>query len=256
MREYRLLFVSGASGSGTTLMSEILAESEKVMAVAGKHRTLSRAQDESAFRLAKQVNRTTRDLWDREADVQTYLAAKNQLPGMVDELLKFDQYAETTHVIIKRSAPFYKGDRYRPDMLDMLELFPNLRILIVYRDPRAATYSCQRRGFALNLRNMAVICEEQLTFLSAQLETIDPALYKVVQYEKWMQHGAAVTGEIAEFAGIPKQTLVAAVQGSRLDGSKNNQWRVGLSDEDAHFLDEFFNEQRRRRWAFLEKACE
>ncbi|MBK8139375.1 MAG: sulfotransferase [Chloroflexi bacterium] len=256
MKDYRLLFVSGASGSGTTLMAEILTASENVMAVAGKHRTLSRAQDEDAFRLAKRVNRTTRELWDRQADVQTYMAAKNRLPGMIDELLQFKQHAGTTHVMIKRSAPFDKGDRYRPDMMDMLELFPNLRILIIYRDPRAATYSCQRRGFALNLRNMAIICEEQLTYLSAQLETIDPALYKVVQYEKWMQQGVTITEEIAEFAGIPKQALVEAVKGNRLDGGKNNQWRAGLTDEDAHFLDEFFSAQRRRRWAFLEKACE
>lgn len=255
MRAFRLLFVSGASGSGTTLLAKILTASPHVVAVAGKHRTLARGQD-PAFLLAKRINWTTRDLWDRHGDVKTYLQARQALPGMVQELLQYEQHASTTHVVIKRSAPFYKGDRYRPDMQDVVDLFPDTRILVIYRDPRAATYSSFRRGFALNLHNMAVICEENLTLLSAQLQALEPGMYKAFRYETWMRHARTVTRDIAAFAGLPEQLLVDAAERSNLDIGKNDQWRNELSEEDAAFLDTYFSDERVRRWDFLEKVSQ
>ncbi|NOG51703.1 MAG: hypothetical protein HND48_21435 [Chloroflexi bacterium] len=128
MRDFRLLYVSGASGSGTTLLAQILAAAPQVVTVAGKHRTLSREKD-PAFRLAKRINWTTRDLWDRHGDVSLYAQARQALPRLVQELLQYEQHAATTHLVIKRSSPFYRGDRYRPDMQDIVDLFPNSRIL-------------------------------------------------------------------------------------------------------------------------------
>ncbi|MBC6955887.1 MAG: sulfotransferase [Chloroflexi bacterium] len=255
MRDFRLLYVSGASGSGTTLLAQILAAAPQVVTVAGKHRTLSREKD-PAFRLAKRINWTTRDLWDRHGDVSLYAQARQALPRLVQELLQYEQHAATTHLVIKRSSPFYRGDRYRPDMQDIVDLFPNSRILVIYRDPRAATYSSFRRGFAPNLHNMAVVCEEHLTLLSAQLQALDAGSYMAFRYETWMQHAQAVTRDVAAFAGLPEQVLLDATERKRLDSSKNDQWRNELSPEDAAFLDTFFNEKRTRRWGFLESVSQ
>jgi hypothetical protein len=46
----------------------------------------------------------------------------------------------------------------RPLLQDVDEMVGNVQFVVMYRDPRASSYSTLRRGFDKDLRGLAVLC--------------------------------------------------------------------------------------------------
>jgi hypothetical protein len=249
-RDYHFIFVVGAAGSGTTMLTRILSGPAQAVCLGGKYTTIPES-DRRATRLARGFNLAITHLWDRKAPAERYNQARQVLPQLVDGLLAEEGYRQKSHVIYKRSAPFNPGDRHRPDLSDLFELFPNSRVVIIYRDPKASTYSSLRRGYAENLRASAVICEEQLTYLSAQLATLDSHCYAILNYEAFCERPEEVVGPLAALCQLPEGELLAAMRRENVSGGRNERWASELSQVDGEFLNGFFNERRLAQWPLL-----
>lgn len=248
---YRLIFLSGAEGSGTTLLTRLLSSPDNVVTISGKHRTIPR-EDQEVFKLAKKFNDLTKTLWDRKGTMQAHLNAKLEMPKVIEKFSTYERYRHVTHLLMKRSAPFYKGDQYRPDIADVLDLFPNARIIFAYRDPRASTFSMYRREFVENLREAAVICEEQLTYFAAQLSTLSREMYRVVNYESFCAFPEKLATDLATFCELPLDVILKAIQEEKVDATRNDLWQKELTGEEINFLNDFFNSRRKAQWKLLE----
>jgi hypothetical protein len=246
-----ILFLSGAEGSGTTMLARILSNAGQVMTISGKHHTITREADREAFKLLKRFNRMTKFLWDRRGTVENHLQAKKKMVEVIKDFAALERYQHITHFLLKRSAPFYKGDRYRPDAADVLDLFPDVRMIMTYRDPRASTFSALRRGFAGNLREAAVVCEEQLTYISAQLATLSTAQYRVIPYEAFCASPEKFTPDLAAFCGFSTEALLKAIEQEQIDNTRNDLWQQSLTPGEMEFLDQFFNPRRIVQWKLL-----
>jgi hypothetical protein len=165
-RAYRFTFITGASGSGATLLARILGMPGNAISFGGNYTSIQ--EGDEGYPMIRAFNAATAQMWDRHADQAVYEAARQRAPRVLDELLSLPACAAKTHIIHKRSTPFFKGDRFRPDLADISRVFNEPRLLVVYRNPCASTYSSLRRGFAGNVRQMAIICQERLTHLAAQ----------------------------------------------------------------------------------------
>jgi len=248
--EARFVFVVGASGSGTTLLTEVLSAPPGAASLGGNH---VRLPDESpeAVRLVTAFNHANQALWDRHAELGERRAARVRLAASYRELLDLPAYRALTHVLYKRSAPFMLGDRYRPDLGDIVELFPGARTVVAYRDPRASTVSALRRGFAQGLGRCASITEDSLTYLSAQLATLPEESYRVVGYEAFCADPTAHARTLAPFLGLDAEALVAAVRGRAIDPRRGQRWPRELDDEASAALDRFFDARRLAQWPLL-----
>jgi hypothetical protein len=249
-RPFTMLFLSGASGSGTTLLTKILSAPKCVLGIGGKHRTVP-TSDTEAFHLTDRFNQVTTALWDREGDYLKHAVAAGEVRDIIGQFLSYPQYSGVTHLLAKRSAPFHEGDRFRPDFGDLLDAFPDLRIIVTIREPRASTYSTYRRDFVDNLRYAAVVCEERLTYLSAQIATLRRDRFRVISYEDFCERPHGYGRMLAEFCGLPEDEVMAAIDAEQPDPTKNQLWQTALTPEEQTFLTDFFSERRRRQWAFL-----
>jgi len=249
-QNYRFIFIVGAEGSGTTMLTRILSAPKNAVGLGGNFTTIKDSEKE-AFALVEQFDNANADLWDRKASHEICLRAKGELPRLISRLRHLEDYAKVSHVVYKRSAPFFKDDRFRPDLADLPEIFEDLRIILIYRDPRACTFSALRRGFGENLRQCAVITEEQLTYLAAQLATLDAASYRVISYEKFCAEPEALTSQLAEFCGLPEMALGRAVIKEKLDPATNDRWQQELTAADRDFLNKFFDDRRLAQWQLI-----
>ncbi len=257
-RHYQFIFVIGVEGSGTTMLTGILGKPARVVGLGGSwEATTIPRHDKEALLLRAKFNRATLKLWDRAASWAEHLEAKQSLARTIDRLLRMEKYAHATHVLYKRSAPFKKSpgyylrDRYRPDLSDLPEVFGDLRIIAIYREPRASTHSCFRRRFREELRQCAVISEEQLTYLSAQLASLDRSLYRIINYEKFCAAPQNVVRELSNFCGLPADELASGVEQREVAEGMNERWRRELAPADRDFLDGFFDDRRLAQWQFL-----
>lgn len=251
-----MVFLTGASGSGTTLLTRILSSPSSVMTIGGKHRAIKR-DGSDLFRQASRFNRLTKWMWDRTATVEQYHKARRELSPTLAWIQAHERAASITHFLFKRSAPFYNGDQYRPDLLDLIELFPQIKIVLVYRDPRASTYSSFRREFAENLRYASVICAEQLTYLSAQLAALPSEQVHVIGYEAYCADPLPMTRALAAFLGIDAagtDEMLRTVEAEKVDPTTNDRWQRECDSDEADFLNRFFG-ARQPLWGALHTAA-
>ena len=247
---YRFIFIVGASGSGTTMLTRLLSSPEGCVGLGGNHVSIPES-DKQAYGIARRFRKANDRMWDRTSSTSRADRGRREMLELIDELRALPAYNDVNRVVFKRSAPFHRGDRYRPDLSDLGGMFDDLRIIVVHRDPRASTASSHRRKFANNLRACAVITEEQLTYLSSQLDTLDPAGYMSFAYEQFCREPVEGMGRIAEFCGLPRELLERAIQSEGIDPDRNEAWSKRLDSEDRSFLDRFFDDRRARQWPRL-----
>jgi hypothetical protein len=157
-------------------------------------------------------------------------------------------FADRSHFIFKRSFPFGGGDRHRPDLFDIAGLPAENRIVLIYRDPCAASYSTLRRGFDTDLRRLALRCAEHLTWLDAQLRAIDPERVLVVSYRRLCQAPDAELQRLSAFCGF---AVARGDIGESLEPDADARYRRELPVALAKWLDDLFDARRRRQWHAL-----
>jgi hypothetical protein len=246
-----LIFIIGASGSGTTMLTRILSKSQEVIGLGGNFDEIPR-EDKKARNMARLFHEGTRRLWDTKTDFKAHWDAKRTLYSIINDFFKLDAFVNATHFLHKRSAPFWwSGDRYRPDMTDLFDMFEDIKVIVIYRDPKSSTYSSLRRGFFNNLRESAVICEEQLTYINAQIQWIDIKSRMIINYEEFCEHPVKMIKDIAAFCKLDQETLIQATLDENVKPTQIDRWKNSLSREEIDNLDAFFNEIRIAQWHSL-----
>lgn len=253
----KLVFIVGVEGSGTTMMSRILGTTSDVEVVLGNYNSLreSSALDlrelpETATAMGT-VAASTKTVWDRNADFADVATAKQELIAATNILLSTEELGTTSHIVYKRSAPFFVGDRHRPDLLDIAELFADVKILVMTRDPKSSTYSAYRREFVDNLRHGAIVCEEQLLLLSAKLEVLPEEQRLVVSYERFCSEPEYCLGRVAAFCHLDAGRLKSSLAQESIKPAQNRLWQENLSAGDQDFLSNFFNVARMQQFKRL-----
>ncbi len=232
------------------MLTRLLCSPAGCVGLGGNHVSIPKA-DKRAYGIARRFLKANDRMWDRTSSTSRVDAGRREMLELIDELRAMPVYNDINRVVFKRSAPFHRGDRYRPDLSDLTGMFDDLRIIVVHRDPRASTASSHRRKFADNLRACAVITEEQLTYLSSQLATLDPAGYMSFAYEQFCREPVEWMGRIAEFCGLPREPLEQAIQSEEIDPGRNEAWKQQLDSESRGFLNRFFDDRRARQWPRL-----
>ena len=242
-KSYQLVFIVGSEGSGNHMLRCILRAPKCVVRVS--------KEDHYARELMKRLHPVEMLAWDRYAEFQIKALALRQMRVIIDQLMAIPDYRSFTHFLSGRSAPLHFGDRLRPVLSDLLETFPDVKIIVPYRDPRASTASSARRGFNEHLTRSAVIAEEQLTYLSAQLSTFPESAYMVISYEDFCDRFEFYTEKLADFLGLDAQELTDAARKEDVRPGRNERWKEELDPASIEFLNKFFDDRRRQQWPLL-----
>src|SRR5208337_651581 len=163
----KLIFIGGAEGSGTTVLLRLLSAPDGCASFGGNFQKLPDHPD--AKPLANAFMAANSRVWDRKLSFEEHERGRRDWRAATDRILAASAFAETVRYIFKRSSPFAAPrEQFTPDLWDIFALSPDCKIVLIYRDPRAATYSAFRRKFDSDLRRLAVVCNEQLTWLAGQ----------------------------------------------------------------------------------------
>jgi Sulfotransferase family len=252
-RTKRFIFIGGAEGSGTTLLLRLLSSPNCCVSLGG---SLQKLPD---FPVCKQLAdafiAANNLVWDRKLSFEEQDDGRSKWHVAMDHILAVPAFAQTSHYLFKRSFPFrvtaLPRDRHTPDLWDILELWPDVRILVIYRDPRAATYSAFRRKFDSDLRRLAVVCSEQLTWLAGQVRAIGSERIRIVSYARLCADPGAALEPVANFCDIPYDQLSDAIGSEKFDTNADSRWSHELNKANSNWLDRFFNCRRLRQWEIL-----
>jgi hypothetical protein len=246
----QFIFIGGVEGSGTTLLLRLLSSPSGCASLGGNYVKLP--DHPEARSLAEAFERTNRRVWNRKLSFQDQEDGYQQWRASMDRILASSAFKDTSHFLFKRSFPFAQPrDQYAPDLWDILGLWPDVRILVIYRDPRAATFSAFRGKFDSDLRRLAIVCSEQLTSLAAQVRAIGPRQVRIISYRQLCEDAPRVLRPVADFCAIPFDQVNTAVQAEPMDAATDTRWARELGAKDTAWLDRFFNDRRRRQWDIL-----
>ena len=110
---YRFVFLIGASGSGTTLLTRLMGAQKGCVALGGNHISIPRGE-KAAYSIARKFKKANDRLWDRQATSEESLGGGHEMLALIDQLLEMDGYEDISHVVFKRSAPFHRGEQVSP----------------------------------------------------------------------------------------------------------------------------------------------
>jgi hypothetical protein len=249
----RYVFIGGAEGSGTTLLLRLLSSPGGCASLGGNYFKLPNHPE--AEPLAQAFERANRRVWNRKVSFRDQEEGFEQWRAAMDRILESPAFNATSHFVFKRSFPFAQPrDQYAPDLWDILRLWPGVRIVVIYRDPRAATFSAFRGKFDSDLRRLAVACSEQLTALAAQVRAIGPDRVRILSYRRLCEDATGVLGPLTDFCSVPLDQVIAAVQAEPIDNTTDARWARELGGRDIACLNRFFDDCRHRQWEILAAA--
>ncbi len=147
------IFITGTTGSGTTMLSRVLSHHDTAVSLGGDHikvpPTPSRRVSTGFFRhehvevarlLLRRLHDASARMWDGHVSDEVYAKARGRVRDLIREIMDLEALRPMTHVFWKRTFPFIRGsDRHWPDLRDLEDVFPDARIVVIYRDPRAST---------------------------------------------------------------------------------------------------------------------
>jgi hypothetical protein len=198
----------------------------------------------------------TKTLWDREQDLADRLRAQQEWAALGAAMAASPAFPGVTHLVLKRSYPF-GGFPYRfcPDITDLLDLPFEPRVLAIYRDPCAATYSALRRGFDTDLYRLAARCANFLAVLAGQMRAMAPEQCHFLSYAAFCAAPDQFLPPLARFCGLPEAPIRIAAQAEGLLGDADRRYAEELAPADVAWLEGFFNARRRAQWAILEHGA-
>ncbi len=153
-----LIFIVGASRSGTTMLNQLLGRNSQILALNELHyigdrwRTtkaeswdLDRAEQETARLLAT----ARRSIWDSSPTSQELQEASEIMSGLEREQTgPADVYARTLDYLCRRAGKSLVIDQTPRNIFfarEMLDRFPGAQVVQLSRDPRAVLYSQRNR---------------------------------------------------------------------------------------------------------------
>ena len=192
---------------------------------------------------------------DRKASFTENREAKRQWRAVWERILTSSSFVDTTHFVFKRSFPFGSPrERFVPHLWDVDDVIGDVQFTVMFRDPRASTFSTLRRGFDRDLRRLAVLCSEQLTMLSAQAETLPEDRLNVVSYSRLCLRPAETLAPLVTCLGLDSNEVHAAIAQELPGPLVDDRYERVLSPDQVTWLDEFFDNRRSRQWEFLKIA--
>ena len=250
----RLIFIAGAEGSGTTLLRRLVAAPD---CCASFGRDIAKMLEQpEAEELFTGFEEASRRLWDRLLTLREHEQARQDWHRIAALMAASPGFAAVTHFVMKRSFPFGPTqERSCPDLWDVLALPIETRIVAIYRDPCAATYSALRRDFGTDLHRLAVRCANHLIFLAGQMRAIDPTQRRIISYPALCAAPAAVLEPLAEFCGLPAAPMLEAASGEGILNDTDRRYANELAPSDVAWLEAYFSPGRRRQWEILERGA-
>ncbi len=246
----KLIFIGGAEGSGTTVLLRLLSAPDGCASFGGNFQKLPDHPD--AQPLANAFMAANSRVWDRKLSFEEHERGRRDWRAAMDRILAAPAFAETARFVFKRSSSFAAPrEQFTPDLWDILTLSSDCKIVLIYRDPRAATYSAFRRKFDSDLRRLAVVCNEQLTWLAGQARAIGPERVRIISYGRLCTNPAGVLKPVADFCTIPFDQVNEAIRHERMHANPDSLWMAELGRLDVDWLNTFFDGPRRRQWAIL-----
>ena len=246
----RFIFLGGAEGSGTTLLLRLLSAPTTCTSLGGNYFKIP--EHPAAKPLTDAFNAAHADLSDRSLPLAEHLAARAAWHAATDAICASPAFSEHDVLVFKRSFPFgADGDLRTPDLWQAVDLIADTRIVVIYRDPCASSYSALRRGFDTDLRRLALRCAQQLTWLAGQLQAIGPGVARVVNYAGLCKSPEGILARLAAFCDLPATALQAAAVNERMAGDTDQLYATELPAAQRDWLEAFFDGRRRRQWETL-----
>jgi hypothetical protein len=246
------IFIAGAEGSGTTLMSRLLAAPQTCASLGGLYYKIP--PSEEAQRLVEEFRSAGRLTWDRKISFAEHLNARENWKRAWQRILACEAFTGVTHFVFKRSFPFATPrEQFVPYLWDIDDLIGQPLFVIMYRNPCAAVYSTLRRGFDTDLRRLAVLCSEQLTNISAQAQTIDESRLKVVSYKDLCMRPSETIEPLLGTCALDREQVLSAVARELPTPSVDDRYRRELGTNEVTCLEQFFDKRRRKQWNYLKE---
>jgi hypothetical protein len=188
-------------------------------------------------------------VWSKRTDFKQHEFHLNRFSQIIDNMCEIESIKEVTHFILKRSI--LDDDDYWLDFHDILKIQPDAKLVVVYRDPRAAAYSAFKRD-AGNLKQCAMRQMEQLGMISMLISSLAPEQYIVLGYDGLCKHLKECTSEMSKLCGIDRNDLFNSMRKIKIISGRNNVWEQELSSSDGMRLDLFFR-RREAQWLNFRK---
>lgn len=129
------------------------------------------------------------------------------------------------------------------EMQALLSPHADIKILALYRDPVAMTFSHEE--WDGGPRNHARLVAAYLEHLSSKLTEIGPGTVKTVHYEDIIDRQGTLAGPLAEYLGVDARHVQAGFRQVR-KGGKN--WQTQMPPATRRWMTEFFSRKRRSLW--------
>lgn len=248
------IFIAGAEGSGTTLMSRLLSAPKACASLGGLYVKTPPSAD--ARGLVKEFRSANSLAWDRKASFAENREGRRKWHFAWEKIVASTAFADITHFVFKRSFPFgTPRAQYVPYLWDVDDMVRNAHFIVMYRDPRAATNSTLRRGFGQELRRLAVSCSEHLTLLSAQAQTIPESRLRVVSYSSLCLRPVETIAPLLASYKLDHKAVYQAIERELPKPLVDDRYRRELDADEVAWLNEFFDKRRRKQWDFLKTAA-
>src|SRR5262249_49938320 len=134
------IFIAGAEGSGTTLLSRLIASPGDSASLGGLHVKLPPHPE--AKRLVDEFQAANRSAWDRMLSFAEARDARRRWQKAWKAVCDAEAFDAIKHFVFKRSFPFgTPRGQFVPYLPDVLDLAENAYFALAYREPCASTFS-------------------------------------------------------------------------------------------------------------------
>jgi len=245
------IFIIGVEGSGTTLLSNIFGKTLNTKVILGNYiseELLSQREIQTAINNLNSLNST---LWDLQSSSENYFNSLSKIKETYDLLKQLlNEKHNTQNIVLKRSIPFNIGDRYIPDLFDIVKIFGDtVKIILMVRDPKESSYSALRRGFLPNIRTSSLVCNKSLLHIISQYQVLKQNLnILVINYKELCTQQQKIQKSISEFTGININEITKAFNKIQLSYNNHDKWKSNLNATDKTYLEKYFNEERMKQY--------
>ena len=241
----KFLFVVGPPGVGHmmfySLMVNILDEKKVISA-----KIL--LQKGAAFKDSPELNKLLSNIWNPTLHAvprSDYDHVKSRVRQEIQALTS----AGCTHFLATHTFPYGHPYPKTPDggnIPNLVELhgfmddISDIKLLVMYRDPVAVTWSAIRRGFTKDLMLQAKIVERNFIYIVEQLKSCPKDNYKIMRYEDFFTKYDSCIDTVSNLWQLDKNAFVHDIKSP-----------ADVPAKEQKILEEFFTEERVEQWKFL-----